>query len=466
MLSLTSSSTNALSSSVGSQLLRSLSRRHLWTRSQCVLLLRDQKCSSHIPATKWTANESGVRSKQFHTSSVCRRKDYYDILGITKNASQKDIKKAYYQLAKKYHPDTNKGDPEAAKKFQEVSEAYEVLSDESKRRAYDQFGTSGPDFGSSTAGSSGFSGFHSSVDPEELFRKIFGEFGFDRFTNQNFDFAESNFGFGAAQEVILNLTFKEAARGCTKEVKVNVVDTCPRCSGSKSEPGYKPVRCTYCNGTGMETISTGPFVMRSTCRMCHGTRVYIKYPCNKCEGKGTVVGQKTAQIPVPAGVEDGQTLRMQVGKKELFITFKIAKSDYFRRDGADVHTDVTISLSQAVLGGTARIQGIDEDITIKIPPGTSSHTRMRLVGKGLKRVNSYGQGDHYVNFKIRIPQRLSRKQKALITAYAELEEETPGTINGIVDTNEGSKKYAAKEESSQESSATSLFGKIKKAIFG
>ncbi|RWS30621.1 protein tumorous imaginal discs-like isoform X2 [Leptotrombidium deliense] len=449
---------------VGSHLLRSLSRRHLCSLNQCLVFFSDKSGKNYplCQVNRVLLNEH----RHFRTSAKCLKRDYYEILGITRNSSQKDIKKAYYQLAKKYHPDTNKGDPEAARKFQEVSEAYEVLSDESKRRQYDDFGSAGgPQFGST--GASGFQGFHSTVDPEELFRKIFGNFGFDRFGKQDFDFAESNFGFGAATEVMLNLTFKEAARGCTKNVSVNVLDSCPICQGSKCEPGYKPTRCHYCNGSGMETISTGPFVMRSTCRMCHGTRVYIKYPCVKCEGKGTTVQQKTAEVPVPPGVEDGQTLRMQIGNKELFITFKVAKSDYFKRDGADVHTDAAISLSQAILGGTIRIQGVNEDLTIKVPPGTSSHTRMRLAGKGLKRVNSYGQGDHYVNFRIKIPQRLSNKQKALILAYAETEDDTAGTINGIVQTSQGTEKYAAKEDSNQESEASSsILGRIKKAIFG
>lgn len=153
----------------------------------------------------------------------------------------------------------------------------------------------------------------------------------------------------------------------------------------------------------METISSGPFVMRSTCRMCHGTRFYVKHPCGECGGKGSTTQRKLVSVPVPAGVEDGQTLRMQAANKELFITFKVAKSDYFRRDGADVHTDAEVSLSQALLGGTIIVQGLFEDVTLRIPPGTSSHTRMRITGKGMKRINSYGQGDHYVHLKIRIP---------------------------------------------------------------
>ncbi|XP_022251474.1 protein tumorous imaginal discs, mitochondrial-like, partial [Limulus polyphemus] len=223
------------------------------------------------------------------------------------------------QLAKKYHPDTNKRDPEAAKKFQEVTNAYEVLSDDKKRKQYDQFGTTA-DFGS--AGTTGFHDFQSSIDPEELFRKIFGDLGMKtRFSD--FDFGEPQFGFGNSQEVIMNLTFREASRGVNKDVIINVPDTCSKCNGSRCEPGTEAVKCPSCNGTGMETVSSGPFVMRTTCRSCHGTRMYIKFPCTNCEGKGTTIQRKTVTVPVPAGVEDGQTVRMQVGKKELFITFKV-----------------------------------------------------------------------------------------------------------------------------------------------
>uniref|UniRef100_V5GLP0 Putative lethal tumorous imaginal disc protein n=1 Tax=Ixodes ricinus TaxID=34613 RepID=V5GLP0_IXORI len=361
------------------------------------------------------------RMRQFHASSSLCRKDYYEVLGVSRNSNQKDIKKAYYQLAKKYHPDTNKGDPEAAKKFQEVSEAYEILSDDSKRQQYDQWGTTsdfpgGAGAGAGSQGTWGPGGFHSTIDPEELFRKIFGDLG-SRTGFSDFDFSESQFGFGGAQEVILNLTFQQAARGVNKDVNVNVVDTCPRCQGSRSEPGSRAVRCPYCNGSGMETISTGPFVMRSTCRHCHRFphAHSAPLPAVPCQGRHRAA-EDGDRCPLPAGVEDGQTVRMQVGKKELFVTFRVARSDYFRRDGPDVHTDAGITLSQAVLGGTVRVQGIYDDIMLKIPAGTSSHTKIRLANKGVKRLNSSGYGDHYVHIKIRIPQKMSDKQKALVQA--------------------------------------------------
>ncbi|XP_052898656.1 protein tumorous imaginal discs, mitochondrial isoform X2 [Anopheles moucheti] len=435
--------------------------------SACNCIISNQQLISRPLFTPATTNDRRLQrlepsssrcntlrsTRSFYTSNILRKKDYYTTLGVTKNASSKEIKKAYYQLAKKYHPDTNKDDPNAGKKFQEVSEAYEVLSDETKRREYDTFGQTSEQMGrsgsspGSGAGPQGFSQnwqFRSTIDPEELFRKIFGDGGFQSGFE---DFSDSKFGFGGAQEVMMNLTFAQAARGVNKDIDVNVVDTCPKCTGSRCEPGTKPGKCQYCNGTGMETISTGPFVMRSTCRYCQGTRMYIKYPCLECGGKGQTVQRKRITVPVPAGIEDGQTVRMNVGSKEIFITFRVEKSRYFRRDGADVHTDANISLSQAMLGGTIRVQGVYEDQTIQIAPGTSSHARITLTGKGLKRVNSYGSGNHYVHLKIQIPTKLTPKQKALIQAYAELEDDTPGQIMGVTFKTDGGKvSYAEPQE--------------------
>ncbi|XP_075214300.1 dnaJ homolog l(2)tid, mitochondrial-like isoform X3 [Lycorma delicatula] len=421
--------------------------------------------------------------RKFHASSAFfARKDYYDILGVPKNCSAKDIKKAYFNLAKKYHPDTNRNDPNAVKKFQEVSEAYEVLSDDVKRKEYDRWGATSEQMGMGGGAGAGHPGgaggmgsryeqwnFTSTIDPEELFRKIFGEGGF-KASNFNDDFAESKYGFGQAQEIIMKLSFTEAARGCNKEISVNIIDTCPKCRGSRAELGTKAERCQYCNGTGMETVRTGPFMMRSTCRYCQGTRMFIKYKCSECEGKGSTVQRKNVTVPVPAGVEDSQTVRLGVGNnQELFITFRVAKSDYFRRDGADIHTDADISLSQAILGGTIRVQGIYEDQTIQIPKGTSSHTRIRLRDRGLKKVNSLDTGDHYVHLKIKIPKQLTEKQLALIQAYAELEDDTPGIIRGITYKKDGSKilneQPMAGSEADNEQE-TGFLTKIKKAIFG
>ncbi|KAK3604566.1 hypothetical protein CHS0354_026256 [Potamilus streckersoni] len=420
-----------------------------------------------------------LSAKTVHTAGrPDRKKDYYDVLGIPKSADAKDIKKAYYKLAKQYHPDVCKDDPNAAKKFQEVSEAYEVLGDAQKRQDYDTFGMSGARAGAqgfpgAQGGFGGFENFRSNVDPEELFRNIFGDaFRMSGFTDVN-DFEESKYGFAPASSIFMDLTFEEAARGVNKDVNVNAKETCPRCDGRKAEPGTKAVRCDHCNGTGYETFSNGPFVMRSTCRKCYGKRQVIKVPCIDCHGKGKIILKKKIVVPVPAGVEDGQSVRVPVNEEELFITFRVAKSKIFRREGADVHSDVTISLTQAVLGGTIKIPGIYENILLNIPAGSQSHDRMRLAGKGISRVNSYGYGDHYVHLKIKIPLKLTPEQKALILQFAELEKNVDGTINGVVETksggrarDEGEKLTGETISDAPEEESESFLNKLKRKIFG
>ncbi|XP_028913627.1 dnaJ homolog subfamily A member 3, mitochondrial isoform X1 [Ornithorhynchus anatinus] len=366
----------------------------------------------------------------FHTSSSSFTKnDYYQILGVPRTASQKEIKKAYYQLAKKYHPDTNKDDPQAKEKFSHLAEAYEVLSDEVKRKQYDTYGSAGFDPGTGSSGQNYWRG-GPTVDPEELFRKIFGEFS-------GSSFGDFQSVFDQPQEYIMELTFIQAAKGINKEFTVSMNDTCQRCDGKGNEPGTKVQQCHYCSGTGMETINTGPFVMRSTCRRCGGRGAIITTPCVMCRGTGQTKQKKKVVIPVPAGVEDGQTVRMPIGKKEVFITFRVQKSPVFRRDGADIHSDLYISVAQAILGGTARAQGLYETINIMIPPGIQADEKIRMGGKGIPRVNSYGYGDHYIHIKIRVPKRLTSRQQSLMLSYAEDEAEVEGTVNGVTNTATG-----------------------------
>ncbi|XP_070811357.1 dnaJ homolog subfamily A member 3, mitochondrial isoform X1 [Pituophis catenifer annectens] len=385
-------------------------------------------------------NRSGIRplplvwAASIHTSaSSSSKEDYYQILGVPRSASQKEIKKAYYQLAKKYHPDTNKDDPKAKEKFSQLAEAYEVLGDEVKRKQYDTYGTADFGFGSgSGSAGSGQQYRHTgpTIDPEELFRKIFGEFS-------QSPFGDFSTVFDQPQEYIMDLTFSQAAKGVNKEIMVQINDTCQRCGGRGHEPGTRVVHCSYCNGTGTETINTGPFVMRSTCRRCGGRGSVVTNPCVICRGSGQTKQKKTVMVPVPAGVEDGQTVRMPVGRKEIFITFRVQKSPVFRRDGADIHSDLFISIAQAVLGGTARSPGLYETINVMIPPGIQADQRIRMSGKGIPRVNSYGYGDHYIHIKVKVPKRLTDRQRALMLSYAEDETDVEGTVNGIASTTTG-----------------------------
>uniref|UniRef100_A0A3Q1ILZ8 DnaJ homolog subfamily A member 3, mitochondrial n=1 Tax=Anabas testudineus TaxID=64144 RepID=A0A3Q1ILZ8_ANATE len=361
----------------------------------------------------------------FHTSSMlANSQDFYEILGVSRTATQKDIKKAYYQLAKKYHPDTNPDDPEAKEKFAKLAEAYETLSDEVKRKQYDTYGAAGFDPRRAGAGQQQYyRAGGSNIDPEELFRKIFGEF------SGGMGFGDIHSMFEQRPEFVMELTFSEAAKGVNKDLSVNIEDDCPRCDGKGNEPGTKVSLCHYCNGTGMESVNTGPFMMRTTCRRCGGKGSIINTVCALCRGSGQTKKRQTVTVPIPAGVEDGQTVRMSVGKREILITFRVQRSPVFRRSGADIHSDMFISIAQAILGGTATTQGLHETISIMVY--CQADQVIRLQGKGIRRMNSYSYGDHYVHIKIRVPKKLTRRQRSLLLSYAEEETDVHGTVNGV-----------------------------------
>ncbi|KAM6940280.1 dnaJ homolog subfamily A member 3, mitochondrial-like [Xenentodon cancila] len=369
----------------------------------------------------------GAGCHSFHSSSrLANKEDFYQVLGISRTASQKDIKKAYYQLAKKFHPDTNPNDPESKEKFSKLAEAYEVLSDEVKRKQYDAYGAAGFD-PSRAAGAQQqyYRAGGSSINPEELFRKIFGEFA------GGMGLGDIHNMFDQRPEYVMELTFSEAAKGANKELTVNIDDVCLRCDGKGNEPGTRVSQCHYCNGTGMESINTGPFMMRSTCRRCGGKGSIINTPCALCQGSGQTKKRQTVTVPVPAGVENGQTVRMAVGRKEILITFRVQKSPVFRRTGADIHSDAFISIGQAVLGGSATAPGLHDTISVLIPSGCQADQVIRLQGKGIRRMNSYSYGDHYVHIKIKVPKKLTARQRSLLLSYAEEETDVQGTVNGV-----------------------------------
>uniref|UniRef100_A0A1A8DCY1 DnaJ homolog subfamily A member 3, mitochondrial n=1 Tax=Nothobranchius kadleci TaxID=1051664 RepID=A0A1A8DCY1_NOTKA len=398
----------------------------------------------------------------FHSSCrVSSKQDLYEVLGVSRGASQKEIKKAYYQLAKKYHPDTNPDDPEAKEKFAQLAEAYEVLSDEVKRKQYDTYGAAGFDPNRTEAGQQQYyRAGGATIDPEELFRKIFGEF------TGGMGFGDMNNMFDQRPEYLMELTFSEAAKGANKELSVNIDDVCPRCRGKASEPGTKVSQCHYCKGTGTETINTGPFMMRATCRRCGGKGSIISTPCALCRGSGQIKKRQWVTVPVPAGVDNGQTIRMPVGTKEILITFRVQSSPVFRRNGADIHSDAFISVAQAILGGTATTQGLYETVSMAIPAGCQADQVIRLQGKGIRRLNSYSYGDHYVHIKIKVPKKLTRRQRSLLLSYAEEETEVQGSVNGVSPSAGGSSasesgtKSTTTEEKKEEEGG--FFSRLKK----
>ncbi|KAM9857057.1 dnaJ heat shock protein family (Hsp40) member A3b [Aulostomus maculatus] len=387
-------------------------------------------------------------SRCFHSSSRhTTKQDFYKVLGVSRSASQRDIKKAYYQLAKKYHPDTNPDDPEAKEKFAKLAEAYEVLSDEVKRKQYDTYGAAGFDPNrSESAQQQYYRAGRASLDPEELFRKIFGDFA------GGMGFGDVNSMFEQPPEFVMELTFNEAAKGANKELSVNINDTCPRCDGKGNEPGTRVLHCHYCNGTGMESVNTGPFMMRTMCRRCSGRGSIVITHCVLCQGSGQTKKRQTVTVPVPAGVDHGQTVRMSVGSKDILITFRVQQSPMFRRSGTDIHSDVLISVAQAILGGTAKAQGLYETISILIPAGCQADQVIRLHGKGIRRMNSYSYGDHYAHIKIRVPSKLTRRQRSLMLSYAEEEKDVQGSVNGVSPSSEGGSRSSgsgAKSSSSE-----------------
>ncbi|MEQ2221181.1 DnaJ subfamily A member 3, mitochondrial [Ilyodon furcidens] len=408
----------------------------------------------------------GMNCRSFHSSfRLTNKQDFYEILGVARTASQKEIKKAYYQLAKKYHPDTNPDDPEAKEKFAKLAEAYEVLSDEVKRKQYDTYGANFDPSQTGAGNQQYYRAGGTTIDPEELFRKIFGEFA------GGMGFGDINSMFDQRPEYVMELTFSEAAKGASKQLSVNLDDNCPRCDGMGNEPGTRASRCQYCNGTGVESISTGPFMMRSTCRRCGGKGTIINTPCALCRGSGQMKKKQTVTVPVPAGVENGQTVRMAVGTKEILITFRVQKSPVFRRNGADVHSDTFISIAQAILGGTATTQGLYETISIVIPSGCRADQVIRLQGKGIRRMNSYSYGDHYVHIKIKVPTKLTRRQRSLLLSYAEEETDVQGSVNGVdssagggSSTTDSSTKSTSSEEETQnkQEEEGGFFSRLKK----
>lgn len=359
---------------------------------------------------------------------MAEKRDYYEVLGVDRNATEDQIKAEYRKKAKKYHPDLNPDDPTAEANFKEVNEAYEVLSDKEKRARYDQFGHAGvdPSYGAGGYGAGGFGGGFD-MDLGDIFSQIFGGGGFGGGQQRSRSSANSP-KRGGDIHVSLPLTFMEAAHGCAKTITINVMDVCAECGGSGAAKGTQPVTCDHCHGTGYVTVQQQSMfgtVMRSTrpCPHCNGKGKTIASPCSKCGGSGRVKVKRKLEVKVPAGIDDEQSLSIR-GRGDaginggpagdVIVVISVRPDPLFERKRYDVYVNVPISFAQAALGDEITVPTIDGKIKFTVPDGTQPDTVFRLRGKGIPYLNKSGQGDQYVEVSIEVPKKLSRDQKAAL----------------------------------------------------
>ncbi|NLI80620.1 MAG: molecular chaperone DnaJ [Deltaproteobacteria bacterium] len=351
------------------------------------------------------------------------KRDYYEVLGVSRQAGEEEIKKAYRKLALQYHPDRNPGNKEAEEAFKEAAEAYEVLRDPQKRRIYDNYGHEGLQ----GAGFSGFSGFE---DIFSSFGDIFQEF--------------FSFGFGGSSrqrtsarpggDLIYDLTvsFEEAVFGTEKEIEVQTLITCEKCEGSGAEPGTKESVCPMCQGSGQVVQSQGFFRISTTCARCQGTGNVLTSPCSACRGQGRVKSKRRVQVRVPAGVDTGTRLRLR-GEGEsgyrggfagdLYVRISVQPHDFFERDGDNLFAKVPISFVQAILGDRVEVPTLEGSKSLQIEPGTQPGAVVRFTGEGVPRLRSRGRGDLFIEIDVKIPKTITQRQEELLREFMELEKE-------------------------------------------
>lgn len=353
------------------------------------------------------------------------KRDYYEVLGVDKGADDATIKKAYRQLAKKYHPDMNPGDKEAEKKFKEASEAYAVLSDPDKKRQYDQFGHAAFEGG---AGGGGFGGFDfNGADMGDIFGDIFGDlFGGGRRQSSNNGPMK-----GANIRTSVRVTFEEAVFGCEKEIELNLKDECATCKGSGAKPGTSPQTCTKCGGKGQVVFTQqslfGMVRNVQTCPDCGGKGKVVKEKCPDCYGSGYITRKKKIQVSVPAGIDNGQSIRIREKgepgvnggpRGDLLVEVVVSRHPIFQRQDMNIFSTAPISFAQAALGGEVRISTVDGDVIYDVKPGTQTDTKVRLKGKGVPSLrNKSIRGDHYVTLVVQVPEKMSEEAKDLLRKF-------------------------------------------------
>ncbi len=379
---------------------------------------------------------------------MAEKRDYYEVLGVSKDATQDEIKKAYRKLAKKYHPDANPNNKEEAEaKFKEVNEAYENLSDPQKRKMYDQFGHNGPQGGFGGQGgpfgqggyysysSSGFDNFGDFGDLGDIFSSIFG----GGFGGRSSSARRNGPSKGADLNVRMEITFEQAFSGVEKEIVITRDEECEVCHGTGAKPGTSPIKCPTCHGTGQVTqvqnTILGQMQTTRTCSACHGTGEIIKEPCENCRGKGTVRRQPKIKVKIPAGIDDNQTVVLrgegEPGKKggakgDLYITVKVKRHSVFTRKGNNVLCEIPITITQATLGAELEIPMVDgSKEKYKIPEGTQTGTKFNIRNKGFKSISSNSTGDFIFTVTVQTPKRLTKEQRELLTQLARTMNEQP-----------------------------------------
>jgi molecular chaperone DnaJ len=348
---------------------------------------------------------------------VSEKRDYYEVLGVPRDAETADLKRAYRKLAVQFHPDRNPGDNEAEGRFKEAAEAYQVLSDPEKRALYDRFGHAGPQ-------QSGFGGFRDAGDVFSAFSDIFGDlFGGSRGP-----------AAGADIETSVELSLQEAATGVTRDVRYRRQASCEECNGSGAAPGTQPETCPQCRGRGQVVHSQGFLMITTTCTRCRGEGKVIRKVCTSCEGSGMMLVEDRLSVSIPAGVEDGATLRVggrgQVSPRggrpgNLYVGIHVKPDPRFERDGADLHTEVNLSFAQAALGTRVTVPTLTDETEVDVQPGTQPGDVLTLRGRGLPHLRERGQGDLHVHFTLLVPRKLSAEQESRLRAFAELDESAP-----------------------------------------
>jgi molecular chaperone DnaJ len=353
------------------------------------------------------------------------KRDYYGILGVPRNASQEGIKRAYRQMALKYHPDRNPGSREAEELFKEAAEAYSVLGDPQKRSTYDHFGLEGL----RGEGFTGFQGFDASIfeDFEDILGSFFG-FGdiFGTHSRRRRSYPQR----GRDLMLELEVTLEESAVGIEKEINLNRAESCPLCKGSGVQPGTRKAACPTCQGRGQLRYEQGFFTISRTCSHCHGAGEVISTPCQECRGSGKITQKKTLKIKIPAGIDSGNRLRLEgegePGETEslrgdLYVVIRVAKHHFFEREGKDLLCDIPISFSQAALGSSLEIPHLDGNVVkLSISPGIQSGEVLKLKGQGIKDIQTHRRGDLYVKVLVKTPENLAKEQKELLRRLAEL----------------------------------------------